>query len=154
LGGALLNDWSVNGILSLNAGRPFTITASDRSGTGPGHTSRANCLGDAQPGGFDRTVDRWFDTTQFAETAPSTFGDCGHNTVRAPGSKNLNMSLFRSFPLPKDRRLEFRVEAFNLINWTNYGIPGQSVSNRGTFGRITSSLGDPREVQFAIKFYY
>ena len=154
IAGALLNDWSVNGILSLNAGRPFTILSNDRSNTGAGHIARANCLGDAQPGGFDRTIDHWFDTTQFAEPAAFTFGDCGSNSVRAPGSKNLNMSLFRNFPLPKDRRIEFRVEAFNVLNWTNYAIPGQSVSDPRTFGRITGTLQDPREMQFAIKLYY
>ncbi len=50
--------------------------------------------------------------------------------------------------------MEFRIEAFNVLDWTNYGIPGASVANQATFGRITSSLGTPREMQFAIKFYY
>ena len=152
--GALLNDWSLNGILSLNAGRPFTITATDNTGTGASHITRANCLGDAQPSGFDRTIDHWFDTTQFAQPAAFTFGTCGYNTVRAPATKNLNLSLFRSFPLPKDRRLEFRIEGYNVFNWVNYAIPAASVASPTTFGRITSSLGDPRQMQFAVKFYY
>lgn len=152
--GALLNDWSVNGILSVNSGRPFTATANDQTQTGGGHITRANCLGDAQPSGFDRTVDRWFDTAQFSQPGTRQFGSCGANTLRAPGFKSLNLSLFRSFPLPNDRRVEFRIEAFNVLDWTNYGIPGASVANQATFGRITSSLGTPREMQFAIKFYY
>ena len=152
--GALLNNWSLNGVLSLNSGRPFTITANDGTGTGAGHSTRANCLGDAQPGGFDQTIDRWFDTTQFAQPAAFTFGTCGYNTVRAPGYKNLNLSLFRGFPLPKGRRIEFRIEAYNVFNWVNYAIPAGSVANAATFGRITTSLGDPRQMQFAIKFYY
>ena len=61
---------------------------------------------------------------------------------------------FRGFPLPNDRRLEFRLETFNLLNWTNYGIPGQSVANQGTFGRITNTLGTPREMQLAVKLYF
>lgn len=150
--GRVLNDWSVNGILALNDGRPFTVTAADRSGTGAGHISRANCLGDAQPSGFDKTVDKWFDTTQFAQQA-SGFGNCTSNSVRGPRSKNLNMSLFRSIPLPKDRRLEFRAEMFNVLNWTNYALPSANVTS-ATFGRITGSLGDPREMQFAVKLYF
>jgi len=63
--------------------------------------------------------------------------------------------MFRGFPLPKDRRLEFRIEAYNVFNWVNYAIPsGRSVATPATFGRITGSLGDPRQMQFAIKFYY
>jgi len=154
LAGALLNNWSLNGVLSLNSGRPFTITANDASSTGAGHSNRANCLGDAQPSGFDKTIDHWFDTTQFAQPTAFNFGSCGYNTVRAPGSKGLNLSLFRGFPLPKDRRIEFRIEAYNVFNWVNYAIPAGNVANAATFGRITSSLGDPRQMQFAVKFYY
>ena len=62
-------------------------------------------------------------------------------------------------PLPLDHlaaneRLELRVETFNLFNWVNYGFPAANVSNLGTFGRITSTLGDPREMQLAVKFYF
>jgi hypothetical protein len=43
---------------------------------------------------------------------------------------------------------------FNLFNWVNYGFPAANVGNAGTFGRITSTLGDPREMQLAVKFYF
>jgi hypothetical protein len=152
--GRIFNDWSVNGILSLEDGRPFTITGSNRSNTGGGHTSRANCLGDAQPSGFDKTLTKWFDTTQFADTLPNTHGNCGFNTVRGPGAKNLNMSLFRNFPLPSGRRIEFRASAFNLLDWEVYAFPGSSVANPTTFGVINGVRNSPREMQFAIKLYF
>ncbi|MEO8360543.1 MAG: carboxypeptidase regulatory-like domain-containing protein [Vicinamibacteria bacterium] len=152
--GALLNNWSVNGILSLNSGRPFTATATDVSNTGTGHQSRANCAGDAQPSGFDSTPAKWFDTTQFSQPAAFTFGTCGSNTLRGPGQKNFNASLFRTFPLSGDRRIEFRAEAFNVFNWKNYALPGTSVATPATFGVITSTLGDVRELQFAVKLYF
>ena len=66
----------------------------------------------------------------------------------------MNASLFRNFPVGKDRRLEFRVEAFNLFNWKNYSLPGASVANTAAFGKITSTIGDVREMQFAVKFYF
>jgi hypothetical protein len=53
-----------------------------------------------------------------------------------------------------ERRLELRIETFNLFNWVNYGFPGSNVNNLASFGRITSTLGDPREIQLAIKFYF
>jgi hypothetical protein len=52
------------------------------------------------------------------------------------------------------RRINLRVESFNTFNWVNYGRPGQSVSNAATFGRISPTQGDPRELQFAVKFYF
>jgi hypothetical protein len=151
---AILGGWSVNGILTLSDGRPFTITNTDQAGTGPGRIARANCVGSAVPDGFDQRLDAWFDTTAFATTTSRTYGNCGSNTVRGPKSKSMNMSLFRSIQLGGDRRLELRVETFNLFNWVNYGFPAANASNAGTFGRITSTLGDPREMQVAVKFYF
>jgi hypothetical protein len=152
--GAIANDWVVNGILSLNAGRPFTITATDRAQTGQGRISRANCVGDPLPDGFEQTLDAWFDVNAFAPTENFTYGNCGANTMRGPGSKSMNLSIFRSIGVSDVRRIELRIETFNLFNWVNYGFPASNVSNLNTFGRITSTLGDPREIQLAVKFYF
>ena len=151
--GALARDWNVNGILTLSDGRPFSITSTDRVGAGPGRISRANCSGDPVPSNFDQTIDHWFDTTAFSEPAALTYGNCTPNSVVGPGSKSMNLSLFRSIPW-NGRRIELRVESFNAFNWVNYGRPGQSVSNPATFGRISTTQGDPRELQFAVKFYF
>jgi len=151
--GALASNWNVNGILTISDGRPFSITSTDRVQTGPGRISRANCTGDPVPSGFNQTIDHWFDTTAFAEPAAFTYGTCGPNTVTGPGSKSMNLSVFRSIPW-NGRRLELRIESFNTLNWINYGRPGQSVSNAATFGKISTSQGDPRELQFAVKLYF
>lgn len=151
---AVAGGWSVNGILTLSDGRPFTITANDRSTTGPGHQSRANCNGDPVPGGFNQTIDRWFDTAVFSEPANLTFGNCGYNPVRGRGFKTMNLSVFRNFRMANQRRLELRIEAFNVFNWVNFGFPGGNASNPASFGRIAGTLGDPREMQFALKFYF
>jgi hypothetical protein len=151
--GAIARDWNVNGILTLSDGRPFSITSTDRVGVGPGRISRANCSGDAVPSGFEQTIDHWFDTAAFSEPAGSTYGNCSPNSVVGPGTKWMNLSIFRSIPW-NGRRIELRAESFNAFNWVNYGRPGQSVSNPATFGRISTTQGDPRELQFAVKFYF
>jgi hypothetical protein len=152
--GAIASGWSVNGILTLSDGRPFTVTTTDQAGTGQGRIARANCLGDAVPDGFNQTLDSWMDPAAFAPTTIRTYGSCDNNTVRGPGSKSMNLSVFRSIALGATRRAEIRVETFNLFNWVNYGFPAANISNLGTFGRITSSIGDQREVQLAVKFYF
>ena len=154
IAGALVGGWSVNGILSLNSGRPFSVSATDRAGTGSGRRSTADCIGDPLPSGFNQTRDQWFDITAFATPAANTYGNCGYNTLRGPSSKSMNMSLFRNIRFSDNRRLELRVETFNLFNWVNYGFPAANASNLGTFGRITSTQGDPRELQLAVKFYF
>jgi hypothetical protein len=151
--GALARNWSVNGILTLTDGRPFTVSATDRSNTGQSHQNRANCIGEAVPDGFDQTIDHWFDTKAFAEPSNFNFGNCGYNTVRGPGFKRMNLSVFRSLPFG-EKRVELRVETFNLFNWVNYDFPGMNVSAPATFGKISASVDAPREMQFAVKFYF
>jgi hypothetical protein len=152
--GFIASDWSTNGILTMSDGRPFTISANNLSGTGSGSNFRANCVGDPTPSGFDQNRDHWFDTAAFAQPAALTFGNCAYNSVRGPGYKLMNFSVFRNFRLPHDRRVEFRIETFNLFNWVNFGFPGTSVANPATFGKISSSTLEPREMQFALKFYF
>jgi hypothetical protein len=154
IAGAIASGWSVNGILTLSSGRPFTVTTTDQAGTGPGRIARANCLGAPVPDGFNQTLDSWMDPAAFAPTTARTYGNCANNTVRGPGSKSMNFSVFRSFDVGAQKRVELRVETFNLFNWVNYGFPAANISNLGTFGRITTSLGDQREIQVAAKFYF
>ena len=151
--GALVSNWSVNGIFNWNAGLPMTIGATDRTNTGSGHSFRADCVGDPVPDGFEQTIDHWFDTSAFKSPTPGTFGNCAVGSVRAPSRKSMNLSIFRSFPMG-DRRLEFRIETFNTFNWVGLGSPGTSVDNPNTFGIINSRTGDPREIQLAVKFYF
>lgn len=152
--GAVLSDWNVNGIVTLSDGRPFSVSATDQANTGGGRTVRANCIGDPVPSGFDQTIDHWMDIAAFAPLQPFTYGSCSYNSVRGPGFKSTNLSLFRTFPLGDVRRLEFRLETFNLFNNVNFGFPAANVNNPASFGRITSTIGTPREMQLAVKFYF
>jgi hypothetical protein len=106
------------------------------------------------PSGFDQTIDHWFDAKAFVEPANFTFGSCGYNSVRGPGFKRMNLSIFRSVPLGNQKRIELRVETFNLFNWTNFDFPGMNVSAPASFGRISSTVDAPREMQFAVTFYW
>lgn len=150
--GALLGNWNVNGIVTISDGRPFTVTTNDRAGTGQGRISVANCVGNPVPD--DQTIDSWILLSAFAPTTSFTYGNCGINSVRGPSFKATNFSIFRSIPLGGARRAELRWEVFNLFNDVNYGLPGSSVDNSTTFGRITSTTGSPREMQLAVKFYF
>jgi hypothetical protein len=151
--GAIVGNWSLNGVLTLSDGRPFSVGATDMANTGQGRTTRANCVGDPVPDGFEQTIEHWMDISAFAPLQPFTYGNCPYNNVRGPGFKSMNMSLFRSIPWG-DKRLEFRLETFNMFNWVNYGFPAANVTNTATFGRITSTIGTPREMQLAVKFYF
>lgn len=151
--GALLGGWVVNGILTFDSGLPFTVGANDQSGSGSGRSSRANCIGDPLPDGFEQTNDKWFDTSAFsAPSAPTATAATTPCVGRGRSRRTCRSSATSG--LPNDRRIELRAEVFNMFNWVNYGFPGSSVSNQATFGRITSTRGDERQMQVAIKFYF
>ena len=146
----------MNGILTLSDGRPFTIGPTDRASTGGGPQRRARTASAiAVPDGFDQTLDA---LVRHQRRSPSqrrfTHGNCGYNTVRGPSVQVDEPVAVPLVPLGEARRLEFRLETFNLFNWVNFDFPGASVSNLNTFGQITSTLGDPREMQLAVKFYF
>ena len=63
------------------------------------------------------------------------------------------MSLFRSFPFAERRRLEFRAEAFNLLNHVNLGQPDATVGDAG-FGKVTRTRGTERQLQLALKLFF
>ena len=73
-----------------------------------------------------------------------------------PGARDLSMSLFKDFSLKRFRegmRLQFRAESFNTFNHPHFGGPNTLVGNPN-FGRITSRISSPRELQLALKLYW
>ena len=76
----------------------------------------------------------------------------GRNTIQGPGTFTLDMGLTRQFGITENQALEFRAEVFNLPNNVNLDNPTASL-NSATFGRVISA-GDPRIMQFALKYIF
>ena len=89
------------------------------------------------------------------------YGNAGRSILEGPGLINLDFSLLRNFRITESKRLEFRFEAFNLTNHTNFTLPGNSCTavlpgsscNNGTFGVIGSAF-ESRDLQFGFKLYF
>jgi hypothetical protein len=80
-------------------------------------------------------------------------GNAQFDNVVGPGFVNLDTSLAKYFPIREGMNLQFRGEFFNLLNHPNWGLPGTTFGT-ATFGRITSTTGDPRTLQFALKLLF
>ena len=92
----------------------------------------------------------------------------GMTQVPGPGFHRLDFSIFKEFPITERYRLQFRTEIFNITNHPNFNAPNfggngvVAIGNSGkynssTFGEIGSTRDDPydpRQIQFALKFYY
>lgn len=155
LAAALLGDWQTTVIVSLRSGYPFSVLASGDSANADAGSVFADLVGDNHGNlpSDQRTIDRWFDTGAFARPAPFTFGTAGRNIVIGPGAATVDFSLVRDFRLPASHRLQFRAEAFNLLNRTNLGFPNSTVGVAG-FGAIRSTSTNAREIQLAIKYIF
>ena len=108
--------------------------------------------------------------SSFTSPALGTYGNLGWNNIRGPGEIQINMAVSRTFVLREKMTLQFRAEAFNILNHPNFSTPGASstavTSSQGTnaanFGQITSDIsgnnglagGDPRILQAAMKFVF
>ena len=97
------------------------------------------------------TSNRWFDPTAYVAPPIGTQGTAGRNTVRGPGTEQLDFSLSKRIPINK-ARLEFRWEVFNLLNHVNFGTPDFNISNV-TVGTITTAA-DGRAMQFGLRFVW
>jgi hypothetical protein len=79
----------------------------------------------------------------------------GLNTLEGPGEKNVDFALLKTIPLGESRHIEFRAEAFNVLNHTN--LTGVNVSYNGatstSFGTINAAA-DPRILEFAGRFHF
>jgi hypothetical protein len=155
--GAIVNDWQVNGVLAAFSGNPFTVTASGNALNTPSNQQTADLTGTFDVLGNIGASGRWFDTSAFAQPTGVRFGNTGRNQFYGPGGWNLDFSLFRSFPVGGTRRLEYRLQAANLLNHPVFGNPSSSITS-GTFGQITGISGSgsylERQIQMGLRFSF
>jgi hypothetical protein len=152
---ALLGGWSVNGILTLQTGIPFSVPAGvDRSLSGVG-LDRGDLIGQATTYNYKSVASKiaeYFNTSAFALPALGTFGTSGRDILTGPGLQNLDAGLFKDVRLNESRRFEIRWEVFNSLNRPPFQNPTASLSS-SNFGRILTA-GNPRIMQLAAKFYF
>jgi hypothetical protein len=148
--------WSINGIVQLSSGLPYTITNSgDPENIGCCLQQRVDVVGDPNKGTGLHTPAQWFNVNAFAVQAPYTYGTERVNPYVSDSNKNVDLSLFRAFHvgLGESRFFEFRAESFNLFNRVMFNVPNSSLGGTN-FGAVTSQLNHPRQLQLGLKFNY
>ncbi len=151
---ALLANWQLGGIVTLQSGSPFTVVNGvDRANVGAGPAQRPDLIRNANLLRGDRDPQRWFDTAAFVQPAPFTFGNAGRNVVFGPGLGNVDISLQRNFAIREQQRVELRWEVFNVLNTPHFDIPGH-IAFSPNFGRIFSTAEPARQMQFGLKLVF
>jgi hypothetical protein len=98
---------------------------------------------------------RFLNPTAFRLPTTGTLGDpttSQRNSIRGPGSKNIDLALSRAFRVNDQQNVEIRAEAFNALNWLQLGNPN-TAANSATFGQITST-NNARVIQLAVKYAF
>ena len=155
IGSAILGGWQISTIINKSSGFPRTAyTGTDRSNTGGGQ-DRPDVVAGQDPNlpGDQQTVARWFNTAAFVTQAAGTFGNAGRNTFFGPGITNVDASIIRNFRLMSTKTIQFRLEAFNVLNKPIWQDPNTTLSSP-LYGTINSTRRPMREVQLGIKFVF
>ena len=156
-----LGGWGLSAIITEETGAPIdlgvsgTTASSIISNTG----MRPNINGSIS---YPKTVASWFNTSVFSKpvcaTGPDCYGNLGFDAIRGPGRNNFDLSLKKVFAFTERFKMEFRADAFNAWNHTqfkgdkNNGGIGNNVGS-GNFGQVTSAF-DGRQFQLGLKLMY
>jgi Carboxypeptidase regulatory-like domain len=97
----------------------------------------------------------WFNLAAFAPNTPGVWGNVPRGYLRGPGFWNVDAAFSRNINVGNGRRVELRVEAFNLFDHENWANPTVQIGSTNlTNGRVTNTAGDPRIMQFAVKYNF
>jgi hypothetical protein len=142
----------LDGITTFQSGFPLKIGSSG----GGNHPNRI-CTNAARPGSPESRLNEWFNTACFVQSAPFTYGTESRvdPNLRQEGTNNWDVSLFKTTNFGPAERLglQFRAEFFNLFNRPQFGAPG-TTQGTSSFGVVSSQVGNPRLIQFALKFLF
>jgi hypothetical protein len=153
----LIGGWEIAGLTQYQSGFPMNITinsppVSDPAGTGAG-LLRPNCVGPIQLLDIRRNNGQYISPSAFAVPAKGTFGNCPRNPLSGPGMANWDISLLKNVSVTERYRVQFRAEFFNAFNHAQFQNTNSIDIQAPAFGFITSTL-PPREIQFALRFYF
>ena len=154
-----IGGWRLNSIDTFQTGSPFTPVMTTSLLNAGSAVQWPNRIGSGTLP--NPTIHEWFNPGAFVSPGNYIYGNSGRNILFGPGTTEFDLSLFKEFALNESasRRLEFRAEAFNVLNTPEFNDPSASIGNAAV-GTITSA-GAPllfqrtsREVQLALKLYF
>ncbi len=133
-----LGDWQFNGIVTLQTGTPFNITADTNNvvdGNNPVYAElrarrRSSCR-ERRPITICTRPRAYLNPAAFTAPAVGTFGTCAPYQFYGPGLQTWDLSLFKDFHFTERFKLQFRTEFFNAFNHPNFGNPNGDISSPG-----------------------
>jgi hypothetical protein len=157
--GSALGGWQFSGITRAQSGQPITILANTALGVNTNvNGRRANLVSGQSITVPNPSASLWFNPAAFANPSPTSPGSSGVGSVTGPGFFATDLSLRKSFKLPREgMNLMFQADVFNVFNRANFVLGGLGNATltvgSGNFGAVGSNV-NARNVQFGLKFNF
>src|SRR5580692_8447942 len=177
--GHLLGGWQASAVANVHSGLPFTpVLAFDNADIQSLNTAeRPDLVGNPYAGVCPNgakvgTVSCWFNPSAFAVPPAGQFGNAGRNILRGSGFAQFDTALHKDFPIAEHRKITVGIEAYNLFNHPNFGVPSNTQSPlalggngeavfkdaAGNFaanaGQILTTADTARQIQLAGRFTF
>ena len=150
--------WQVNGIIAFQTAIPLQISNGGNNTQlgSPGQRPNNNGKSAKKTGPIEERLNLYFDQSVFSQAGNFTFGNTSRTSpdLRGPGTRSLDLSLFKDFVVRERLTVRFVAEAFNAFNYATWNNPGTTVTDPGSFGIITTKNNDRRQVQLALKIEF
>jgi hypothetical protein len=149
--------WSVNAVSVYQTGFPLQVYQNDANSAYGYDAQRPNLTGSAitTSGSVESRLGDYINTAAFSLAGPATFGNTPRTlgSLRGPGQKNWDLSIFKNFSFSERAKAQFRAEALNAFNSPLFLAPDTNLSN-GDFGVISGQANFSRQLQLAIRFTF
>jgi len=178
----LLHGWAISGITIVQSGSPFSVTDSAAGtaflgaglasatlgaqlapggsiGAGLTHGSIQDRVNNGYLNGANFTTAAILDPALGGDGSVTIFGNLGRNIYRGPYQQNWDFSLIKNFNINERQALRFTTDFFNTWNHVNFANPTINDVEVGTgpnspFGKIFSTVGTPRLIQFSLRYSF
>ena len=154
-GHPLLRDWTLIALGEFQTGQPFTVNTSLDQNFDGNLTDRLDSVDGLSTNPQEPAsirLGQGVDPSSLVATRGEQ-GQIGRNTFQAQGIATIDLALSRGFSLAEETTLEVRMEVFNLLNRTHFGIPVRILESPG-LGRSFDTQVRSRSLRLALKLSF
>jgi len=157
VGKEVLSGWKISGITTLSTGSPFNMVSGVDSNFDSYGNDRPNQVSNPVLGGQTRAqkAAEFFNTAAFVQVPVGTatgLGNTQFNLMIGPGRVNTDLAAAKIFSFPRENKLQFRADAFNLFSNVNLNNPTAQL-NSASDGKITGAAAG-RILQLSLKYFF
>jgi hypothetical protein len=168
--GRALGGWQTSGVLTVQSGAPFSVLDSSGGsalaldgGTSftPGFAPGFSCRNAVTPGSDESRLNHFVNAAAFIKApvvgpdGSTGFGDVPRNCFIGPHQANMDLSIGKTFRIGEQQSVLFRAEFLNVANHPSFANPpAADVENKSSLAKINSTVGNPRLIQFSLKYSF